>query len=107
MKKEKRIIAALKHKLVGQFIAKNRMKAFNNALEAARINAEMDLQEEEEKAMNALKQLSNPDVKASEIVEAIHRFVVRRDSIKKALSEMQEVEDFVNEDIEVEEEEEK
>lgn len=104
MKKEKRILAVLKDKLIGSFIAKNRIKAFNNALEAARINAEMDLQEAEEKATAALKQLSNPDVKASEVVKTIHDFVVKRNSIKKALSELKEVEDFVNEEIEVEEE---
>ena len=44
------------------------------------------------------------DVKASEVVKTIHDFVVKRNSIKKALSELKEVEDFVNEEIEVEEE---
>ena len=102
--KIKRIAAALKDKIVGSFIAKNRVKAFNNALEAARINAEMDLQEAEEKAMAALKQLSDPEVKASEVVKTIHDFVVKRGAIKKALAELKEVEDFVNEDIEIEDE---
>lgn len=102
--KIKRIAAALKDKIVGSFIAKNRVKAFNNALEAARINAEMDLQEAEEKAMAALKRLSDPEVKASEVVKEIHDYVVKRNAIKKALSELKEVEDFINEDIDVEEE---
>ena len=104
MKKEKRILAVLKDKLIGGIVVKNRVKAFNNALEAARINAEMDLSEAEEQAMAALKQLSNAGVKASTVVEAIHDFVVKRNAINQALSELKEVENFINEDIEIEEE---
>lgn len=103
MKKEKRILAVLKDKLIGGIIVKNRIKAFNNALEAARINAEMELSEAEERAMAELKQLSNADVKASTVVEAIHNFIVKRNEINQALSELKEVEEFVNQEIEIEE----
>ena len=100
MKKERRIFAILKGK-IESCIIKNRVKAFTNALEAAKINSELELQTVENKCIEAIKNL---DTKApSEVVQEVYNFVTKRHEIQEGVKMLQEVEKYINEEVEIDE----
>ena len=101
-KKETRIVAALKG-IMNTTIAKNRVKAFNNAIEAARLNAELELNQAEDRCIESLKRLSDTDTMPSEIVQDVYNFIMKRNEINEGLKAFKEVEKYINEEVEIDE----
>lgn len=95
----KRILAILKDKLEDAKLD-NKVKRINNALEAAKLNAETDLMETEAKMDEAIAKLSE-GAEASTVIKELKAAFDRKDEISDGLHRLEEIKNYLNEEVTV------
>lgn len=95
----KRILAILKDKLEDAKL-ENKVKRINNALEAAKLNAETDLMETEAKMDEAIAKLSE-GVEASTVINELKAAFEKKDCIIDGLKTIEAIKNYLNEEVTV------
>lgn len=93
----KRIIAILKGKLEDAKLD-NKVKRINNALEAAKLNAETDLMETEAKMDEAIAKLSE-GAEASTVINELKSAFEKKESITEGLKTIEAIKNYLNEEV--------
>lgn len=95
----KRILAILKDKLEDAKLD-NKVKRINNALEAAKLNAETDLMETEAKMDEAIAKLSE-GAEASTVINELKAAFEKKESIAEGLKTIEAIKNYLNEEVTV------
>lgn len=95
----KRILAILKDKLEDVKLD-NKVKRINNALEAAKLNAETDLMETEAKMDEAIAKLSE-GAEASTVINELKAAFEKKESIAEGLKTIEAIKNYLNEEVTV------
>lgn len=95
----KRILAILKDKLEDVKLD-NKMKRINNALEAAKLNAETDLMETETKMDEAIAKLSE-GAEASSVINELKAAFEKKEDIAEGLKTIEDIKNYLNEEVTV------
>ena len=95
----KRILAILKDKLEDAKLD-NKVKRINNALEAAKLNAETDLMESEAKLDEAIAKLSE-GAEASTVINELKAAFEKKESIAESLKTIEAIKNYLNEEVTV------
>lgn len=96
----KRILAILKDKLEDAKLD-NKVKRINNALEAAKLNAETDLMETEAKMDEAIAELSE-GAEASTVINELKAAFEKKEDIAEGLKTIEAIKNYLNEEVTVE-----
>jgi len=95
----KRILAILKDKLEDAKLD-NKVKRINNALEAAKLNAETDLMETEAKMDEAIAKLSE-GAEASTVINELKAAFEKKEGIDEGLKTIEAIKNYLNEEVTV------
>lgn len=95
----KRILAILKDKLEDAKLD-NKVKRINNALEAAKLNAETDLMETEAKMDEAIAKLSE-GAEASSVINELKAAFEKKEGIAEGLKTIEVIKNYLNEEVTV------
>lgn len=95
----KRILAILKDKLEDAKLD-NKVKRINNALEAAKLNAETDLMEIEAKRDEAIAKLSE-GAEASTVINELKAAFEKKEGITEGLKTIEAIKNYINEEVTV------
>lgn len=95
----KRILAILKDKLEDAKLD-NKVKRVNNALEAAKLNAETDLMETEAKMDEAIAKLSE-GAEASTVINELKAAFEKKEGITEGLKTIEAIKNYINEEVTV------
>lgn len=95
----KRILAILKDKLEDAKLD-NKVKRINNALEAAKLNAETDLMETEAKMDEAIAKLSE-GAEASSVINELKGAFEKKAAIAEGLETIEAIKKYLNEEVTV------
>ena len=95
----KRILAILKDKLQDAKLD-NKVKRINNALEAAKLNAETDLMETEAKMDEAIAKLSE-GAEASTVINELKAAFEKKEGIAEGLKTIEAIKNYLNEEVTV------
>lgn len=93
----KRILAILKDKLEDAKLD-NKVKRINNALEAAKLNAETDLMETEAKMDEAIAKLSE-GAEASAVINELKAAFEKKAAIAEGLKTIEAIKNYLNEEV--------
>lgn len=93
----KRIIAILKGKLEDVKL-ENKVKRINNALEAAKLNAETELMETDAKLDEAIVKLSQ-DATATEVINELKDLFEEKENIEAGLKTIETIRIYLNETV--------
>lgn len=93
----KRILAILKDKLEDAKLD-NKVKRINNALEAAKLNAETDLMETEAKMDEAIAKLSE-GAEASAVINELKDAYEKKAAIAEGLKTIEAIKNYLNEEV--------
>lgn len=93
----KRVLAILKDKLEDAKLD-NKVKRINNALEAAKLNAETDLMETEAKMDEAIAKLSE-GAEASSVINELKAAFEKKESIAEGLKTIEAIKNYLNEEV--------
>ena len=99
----KRIVAILKGKLEDLKLD-NKVKRVENALDAAKLNAETDLMEAQAGMEAAVAKLSEDGVNVTDVINSMKRAIERQREIQEGLNDIDAIKKFLNEEVKVEKE---
>lgn len=96
----KRICAILKEKLEDVKL-ENKVKRVTNALNTAKTNAESDLMEIDDQMSNTLELLKDKDITPNTVIQKLAELIKRKKEIEEGIENINAVEKYINEDIDV------
>lgn len=96
----KRIIAILQSKME-EVKLNNKVKRVESNLNNAKLNAETELLEIEDKMTAAVEKLTESDVNVNEVITELQDCINRRKDIKEGLDTIKEISEYLNEELSV------
>ena len=96
----KRIIAILQSKMEDVKL-KNKVKRVESNLNNAKLNAETELLEIEDKMTAAVEKLTESDVNVNEVITELQDCINRKKDIKEGLDTIKKISEYLNEELSV------